>query len=109
MGPNLAALVDKSTDALLIALLDPNRGVERKYAQYTAVTDDGRITTGIISGETGTSVTILAKEGKKAVFLRNRLARLESNGKSMMPDGMVGNLTTGQLADLMAYLMTLKQ
>lgn len=104
LGPNLAALVDKSTDALLAALLDPNLSVERKYAQYTAVTDDGRITTGIISEETGTSVTILAKEGKKSVFLRNRLARLESSGKSMMPDGLEKDLDPQAVADLIAAL-----
>ena len=89
---------------VLAALLDPNLSVERKYAQYTAVTDDGRITTGIISEETGTSVTILAKEGKKSVFLRNRLARLESNGKSMMPDGLEKDLDPQAVADLIAAL-----
>ena len=104
LGPDLAALVDKSTDAMLSALLDPNLGVERKYSQYTAVTTDGRITTGIISEETGTSVTILAKEGKKTVFLRNRLARLESNGKSMMPEGLEKDLDAQSVADLIAAL-----
>ena len=104
LGPDLAALVDKSTDALLSALLDPNLGVERKYTQYTAVTTDGRITTGIISEETGTSVTLLAKEGKKTVFLRNRLARLESNGKSMMPEGLEKDLDPQSVADLIAAL-----
>ena len=104
LGPDLAALVDKSTDALLAALLNPNASVERKYSQYTAVTDDGRVTTGIISEETGTSVTILAKEGKKAVFLRNRLARLESSGKSMMPEGLEKDLPPQAVADLISAL-----
>ena len=104
LGPDLAALVDKSTDALLTALLNPNASVERKYSQYTAVTEDGRITTGIISEETGTSVTILAKEGKKAVFLRNRLARLESSGKSMMPEGLEKDLNPQAVADLISAL-----
>jgi putative heme-binding domain-containing protein len=104
LGPDLAALVDKSTDALLAALLNPNASVERKYSQYTAVTDDGRVTTGIISEETGTSVTILAKEGKRAVFLRNRLARLESSGKSMMPEGLEKDLNPQAVADLISAL-----
>ncbi|MCA9049849.1 MAG: HEAT repeat domain-containing protein, partial [Planctomycetaceae bacterium] len=42
IGADLAALKDRSTDALLTAILDPNKAVEAKFLSYTAVTTDGR-------------------------------------------------------------------
>jgi len=36
VGPDLASLNDKSTDYLLVAILDPNRAVEARYVSYVA-------------------------------------------------------------------------
>ena len=41
VGADLAALKDRSTDAMLTAILDPNRAVESKFLVYTVVTKDG--------------------------------------------------------------------
>src|SRR6185295_13021241 len=49
VGPNLAALTDYSPEALLVALLDPNRGVEAKYLDYVAVTTAGLTYTGMLA------------------------------------------------------------
>ena len=34
VGPDLATLTDKSPEALLIAILDPNRAFETKYTEF---------------------------------------------------------------------------
>ena len=43
VGPDLAALTDTSPEALLVAILDPNREVDARYANYTAALKDGRV------------------------------------------------------------------
>ncbi len=48
IGADLAALKDRSTDALLTAILDPNRAVESKFLSYTAVTTNGRTFSGML-------------------------------------------------------------
>ena len=60
LGPDLAALSDKSAEYLLTNVLDPNRSVEARYVAYTASTTDGRTRVGFLSAETATSITLVA-------------------------------------------------
>ena len=76
VGPELVALTDKSPQALLVAILDPNRAVEQKYVVYTAVTNQGRQYTGILAAETGSSITLLQQENKQTTILRGELEEL---------------------------------
>ncbi|MBX7166407.1 MAG: c-type cytochrome, partial [Pirellulales bacterium] len=104
VGPDLSALVDKSSEALLTAILDPNRAVESRFVNYTAVTADGLTLTGLLAAETDGSITLLAQEGKEHVVLRTQLEALESAGKSLMPEGLEKDIAPQAMADLLAYL-----
>jgi putative membrane-bound dehydrogenase-like protein len=104
VGPDLAALTDKRPESLLTAILDPNRAVESKFLTYTAQTNAGLTHTGMLEDESGTSITLLGQEGKRETILRTELDVMESNGKSLMPEGMEKDLAPGQLADVIAYL-----
>jgi putative heme-binding domain-containing protein len=104
VGPDLTALADRSFDALLAAVIDPNRAVESKYVQYTAVLRSGAILSGIIQEERSTSVTLLGQDGKQDVLLRRDLVQLESSGKSLMPESIEKDLSVEDLADLFALL-----
>ena len=62
---------DKSPEALLIAILDPNRAFETKYASFTIATVDGRVLNGLIASESATAVTLRRQDGKEDVLLRS--------------------------------------
>src|SRR5207244_12981039 len=104
VGPDLASLNDKSTDYLLVAVLDPNRAVEARYVSYVAETKSGLTLTGVLTAETGSSVTIVGADGKAQTVLRTDLESLSSTGKSAMPDGLEKDLSPQDLADVMAHL-----
>jgi len=104
IGPDLAALKDKSPESQLVAILDPNRNVESKYLNYIAVTSEGRSFNGLLTNETGNSITLLAPEGKKHVILRSDLEELTSTAKSTMPEGLEKDLKPQDIADVMAYV-----
>lgn len=104
VGPDLAALADKSPGSLLLSILDPNRAVEARFFSYTAVTRDGLVHTGLLSEESGTSVTLAAAEGKQTVILRSELEALASSSKSLMPEGVEREISPEAMADLLAYL-----
>jgi putative heme-binding domain-containing protein len=106
VGPDLAALTDKSNDALLVAILDPNRAVESKFINYSAASSDGLVYTGILSAETGASVTLIGQEAKQTTILRADLEELTSTGKSLMPEGLEKDVSPKDFADLVAYLAT---
>jgi putative membrane-bound dehydrogenase-like protein len=104
VGPDLAALTDRSPQSLLVAILDPNRAIESKFIDFLAVTHDGRQTRGMLAEETSTSIVLLGQEGKQETILRSDLEELHSSGKSLMPEGMEKEVSPADMADLIAYL-----
>jgi len=104
VGPDLVSLTDKSADALVAAILDPNRAVESKFLAFTAVTKAGLAHTGLLSAETSGSVTLRAAEGKETTLLRSEIEELQSNSKSLMPEGLERDLGPTGIAALVAYI-----
>jgi putative membrane-bound dehydrogenase-like protein len=106
VGPDLAALTDRSPESLLAAILDPNRAFEAKYANFTVQTTDGRVLTGLVASETATAVTLRRQEGKEDVLLRTEIEAMAGSGQSLMPEGLEKDLKPRDVADLIAYLGT---
>ncbi len=104
VGPDLAAVGDKSPEGLLVATLDPNRAVEARYVGYVATTKAGVTLSGLLAAETSTSITLVAADGKKHSILRTDLEELFSTGKSAMPEGLEKDLPPQDLADLITYI-----
>ncbi len=104
VGPDLASLADRSSEAMLVAILDPNRAVEARYMNYLATTKNGVTFTGVLASETGNNVTLVGPEGKQQVILRTDLEELISTNKSVMPEGLEKDLTDQNLADVIAFV-----
>jgi putative heme-binding domain-containing protein len=104
IGPDLAALTDKSVGAMLTAVLDPNRAVEDKFLEYVAITEAGRQFTGMIQSETANSITLVGPDKKTTTILRTELDEFRTLGKSLMPEGLEKELKPQDMADVFAYL-----
>ncbi len=104
VGPDLAALTERSVPAFLAAMFDPNRAVDARFVTYSALTKDGLTLTGILAAESGTDLKLLAQDGKQHVILRTDLDVLQASHKSLMPEGLEKELTAPQVADLFAWL-----
>ena len=104
VGPDLAALTDRSTEAFVAAILDPNREVDARYAAYTAALRDGRVFTGLVVAETADTIQLKTQDGKLEAILRGDLEELKGSGKSLMPEGLERDLKPIDLIDLIAYL-----
>lgn len=104
IGPDLLSLTDRSPQALLIAMLDPNRAVEDKYFSYLVVTVQGQIFSGLISSETGTSLTLFGADGKERTILRSEIETIHASQKSLMPEGLERDIRKQELADIIAYV-----
>ncbi len=108
VGPNLGALKEKSPEALLISILDPNRAFESRYANFTVATTDGRLITGLVASETASSVTLRREDGKEDVVLRRDIEEMTASSKSLMPEGLEKELTPRDMANLIAFLETIE-
>lgn len=104
VGPDLAAVTNKSPEFLLTSIFDPNQVVDGRYQQYRAIGDDGRSYLGIMAAETAVSITLKEQEGKQHVLLRNELEELVATGKSLMPEGLEKDVSPAEINDLLTYL-----
>jgi putative membrane-bound dehydrogenase-like protein len=108
VGPDLAAVTDRSLPAMILAVMDPNRAVEDKFLDFVAVTTDGRQHTGMIVREDSNSITLSAGEGKEQTLLRGEIELFRSAGKSMMPEGLERELSPEHISDLVAYVNSVR-
>ncbi|MBO0697021.1 MAG: c-type cytochrome [Zavarzinella sp.] len=107
VGANLvAALRNKSKEALLIDILDPSREVDPRYVNYQVTTTTGRTVSGLLAVETPTSVTLRRGEKAEDTILRAQIEELRATTKSLMPEEFEKQLDKQQMADLIEYLMT---
>jgi putative membrane-bound dehydrogenase-like protein len=108
VGADLHAIRDQGTATILLNILDPNREVKPQFLSYYLVTDAGRTITGIITAETANSLTIRRADGTTETVLRIRIDELRSTGLSFMPEGLEKQIDVPAMADLLAYLNSIK-
>jgi putative heme-binding domain-containing protein len=104
VGPDLASSPSRDPETLLTHVLDPNRYVLPNFVQYQVIDTSGRIYTGIMAGQTATSITLQGQEGKSETLLRGNIDELTSTGKSLMPEGLEARIATQEMAHLIGFL-----
>jgi putative membrane-bound dehydrogenase-like protein len=108
VGADLSAIRDRGLDAVLLNILDPNREVMPQFLSYVLVTTAGRVLTGMIAVETANSLTIRQPDGHEETVLRIHIDELRSTGLSYMPEGLEKQIDLPAMADLLAYLNSIK-
>ena len=108
VGADLKAMRDQSVEAILLNILDPNREIKPQFHGYVLVTDAGSIVTGMITEETANSLTIRRADGSTETVLRIHIDVLQSTGLSFMPEGLEKQIDVPAMADLLAYLKSIK-
>ena len=108
VGEDLAAIRNRGNEAILLNILDPNREVKPQYMSYVVVTDEGRALTGMIAEETANGITLRAPDGKTEQVLRINIEEMRSTGLSFMPEGLEKQLDRQAMADLLAYLNSIR-
>jgi len=104
VGPQLSSITSKTKEALFASILDPDAAVDAKYFNYMVVTEDGRVFSGKLETETGSSITLLAAGGKRQIILRRDIEELQASNKSVMPEGIEKEIKPQDLADLIQFV-----
>ena len=104
VGPDLTGMAVHPPQELLIHILDPNRSVEGNYRAYTVATEDGRVVTGLLAGESRTAIEIVDAEGKRHPIQRAEIEAFQPSPNSLMPVGFEKQIPAAGIADLLAFL-----
>jgi putative heme-binding domain-containing protein len=104
VGPNLATIVHRAPQEILIHVLDPNREVSPQFLDYSIRLTDGRVLTGMIAAETDAGLTLRRAENREDTILRSEIDEITSSGKSLMPEGLEQKISLEEMADLIGFL-----
>lgn len=110
VGPDLSEIGSKLTpEALFVSILDPSAGISHNYETFTAILETGSIVSGILVSRTPEAVTIRTAEALDRTFALEEVEELVKSQVSLMPNDLQRLMTAQELADIVAYLRTLKR
>lgn len=104
IGPDLKSVASHPAEKLLTNIIDPSLDVQPGYFAFNAKLKDGSELYGLITSETGNSVSFKLTDGSARLIARSDLAELKSTGQSLMPAGLETGMTAQEMADLIAWL-----
>src|SRR5262249_45986944 len=108
-GPDLSQIGGKvAQEGVLDAILNPSAAIAHEYVQYQVETQKGQVFAGLIVDETPERLTLKNADGERIVVPAREVAAKTPLPVSIMPEGLVQNLSDQELVDLLAYLGTLK-
>ncbi len=108
VGPDLRGVAQRYKETLLADILMPNQNIEGGYEEYLVETADGRQISGVLARETPTTLVLRRKKGEEDTVLRAGVRSLRSLSVSPMPEDLEKSVTIDQMADLIAYVKSLK-
>ena len=86
--------------------------IKQGYETVTISTDDGRIIAGLLGEDRPDAVVLrdVSQDGKSITIPRSQIEERRSGGASIMPQGLVNNLSSRQqFLDLVRYLMEIAE
>jgi putative heme-binding domain-containing protein len=105
IGPELTGIGNRFSRIHLIeSVLEPSRTIASSYRTWAVALADGRVFTGVLIGETETTITLADNQGRKTTLARADIAAQKAGAMSTMPDGLEKKLTVEEFTDLMAFL-----
>lgn len=109
IGPDLTSIGSTATPAqLLESILEPSKRIDDMYLTYLLETLDGRVISGLMVDQNDREVTLREATGTLVTMPVDEIEQLVPQRKSLMPELLVRDLTAQQVADLLAYLSSLK-
>jgi len=108
-GPDLSQIGAKlSAEGLFTAILYPSAAIEHSFVGQTVTTREGQTITGYPISETDTELTLRIAGGAATPVKKSSIVKKEEMKLSLMPPGLAGAIGPQGLADLVAWLQTLK-
>lgn len=109
LGPSLAGVAKRfSRKDLFTAIVAPNRDVSPRYQTTVIGTVDGKVYTGLVVYRSVDGVTLRDTNNQTTRIEAEEIDFENKKSTSLMPQGLLKDFSTQDLADLYAYLQSLK-
>lgn len=108
IGPDLSVTGQMGRVRLLESIVDPSREMAPRYTPWLIETVDGSVRSGLLETERGELQFYVDSTGSVFQVDFDDVVTRIAAPHSIMPDDLLSTLTRDEIADLLAYLETLK-
>jgi putative membrane-bound dehydrogenase-like protein len=109
VGPDLTRIGQIRTERdLLESILYPSASFVRSFEPVTIATREGRVVSGVLKKDAPEEVVLSVNATEEAHIARDDIEEMKAGTVSVMPAGLERQLTTQELADLIAFLKASK-
>jgi putative heme-binding domain-containing protein len=110
VGPDLTGVMGRfSVHDLLESIVEPSKVISDQYQAITIATKDGRVINGRVGNLNTSNVNVIEDmfdPGRMTNVRRADIEDMKPSTTSMMPEGLLDTLTSEEIQDLMAYLLS---
>jgi len=104
VGPDLTTIAQRfQQQELLESIVYPSHNISDQYASKI-VTTNGRTYTGLVVPRGDVGITVLLSDGAKVELTHTEIDDLRVSRQSVMPTGLLNQLSLSEVADLFAFL-----
>jgi putative heme-binding domain-containing protein len=109
VGPDLSTIgAIRTAGDLLESVVFPSASFVAGYEPYIVKSKKGEILNGIIGRETADSIYLYGADRVEVRIRRTSVESLQRSRVSLMPEGLDAKMSRQELADLIAFLLSLK-
>jgi len=108
IGPVLNGAGAMDPESLLRSIVTPGAAVESGYYRYRVETKDGELTDGLFVSQNESEIVLRPVTGEDLHLSRSAVKKAGFTKTSLMPDGLLDAMGPEDVANLFAYLRTLK-
>ena len=109
IGPDLSKIGKKYDSAKILEnILQPSKEIDPKFRVHLVLTVDGVVHNGLLIKNENGEVILKDTKGKLIRLESGEIEQMVPQQQSMMPDLLLRDMTAEQVADLIAYLSSLK-
>lgn len=110
VGPDLSSIGLKfGRSELLYHVLNPSGAIGYNYVPMTLVLADGRTLTGLVTEESENRLVLKTALGERMAIPVDQIEARRADAVSLMPENLAQSLSEQDLADVVAYMETLRQ
>ncbi len=107
VGPPLDGIAHSGIETLIYSVIAPDTGIEPGYRQFQIKTIDGDIVDGLRVKENEDAVVIRLVAGQERRIPREKIKTARFVDSSLMPKGLLADLSDREVRDLFGYLKSL--
>ena len=108
VGPDLSEIGSKlSREAMYTAILDPSAGISHNYENFSVLTLDGQVISGLKVSETDQVIVIRTADAVDRRIPKTEVDVVKKSDKSIMPENLHHAFDQKGLIDLVEYMTSL--